>query len=89
MNNFKLNNDFFLHKQMKLALVFLLAFVATSYQQRFQYRMPWKSNNYDVDDSYYQPRRFPDAYYNDYYSNPLARQQPFVVIILFIRWQFF
>lgn len=66
---------------MKLALVFLLAFVATSYQQRFQYRMPWKpSNNYDLDDSYYQPRRsFPDAYYNDYYSNPLARLQPFGV----------
>ena len=51
---------------MKLAFVFLLAFVALSYQQRFQNKMPWMMPNYNP----------MDAYYDDYYymNNPLARQ---------------
>lgn len=45
---------------MKLALVFLMVFVATSYQQRFQKKVPWMMPNYD------------DYYYR---NNPLAREE--------------
>ena len=55
---------------MKLALVFLMAFVAMSYQQRFQNKMPWMMPNYPPMGPYYD-----DFYYT---NNPLARQD-FVV----------
>lgn len=68
---------------MKLAFIFLVVFVATSYQQRIQQnRMFWMPNiDDDADDEYqfdrsYHPRMFGGS--PNPFMNPLARQETVV-----------
>lgn len=59
---------------MKLALIFLLAFVSASYQQRFQNRMQWMPK--PMISPYQHGLLYNDPYYNmnnNYY--PLGRRQ--------------
>ena len=76
---------------MKLAFVFLVVFVATSYQQRLQQnRNLWMPNIDDADeynkfDRSFHPRLFGGD--PNYFVNSLARQEPEVIsshIIYFI-----
>jgi len=70
---------------MKLAFVFLVVFVATSYQQRLQYnRMFWAPNIDDADeynqfDRSFHPRKFGGD--QNYFLNPQAHQDEPVVNI--------
>lgn len=65
---------------MKLALLFLLAFVATSYQQRFQNRMQWTMPQQQQVMPYHRSGFYDDPYnYININRHPLARHQDFIV----------